>query len=184
MKRLLTIVVATLCLLAGNNASAKEAIVPVYAFGFSASFNDSTVYFTDIQTIDSVVIDTKTGFILERGIYANQLRDHITFNCGEANPTSVFFYAVKMKDLAKKFRRMKKLYVQSNKFDVKYIPSDDFTFRQLDLSAYDFEQRAKEQKERKKQSKKAKQQMSGDRQPGPPPGGMGGGPGGGMGGRP
>ena len=169
-------------LLLAGGLKAEERIMPVYAFGFSASFNDSTVYFTDIQTIDSVAIDTKTGFILERGIYANQLRDFITFNCGEANPTSVFFYAVRLKDLAKKFRRMKQRYVQSNKFDVKYIAPDDFAFRQLDLSAYDFEKRAKEQKEKKKQRKQAQQQMPSGGPQGPPPGGMGGM--GGKGGRP
>lgn len=185
MKGVYTIVIASLCLLAAGRAQAQERIMPVYAFGFSASFNDSTVYFTDIQTIDSVIINTKTGFILERGIYANQLRDHIMYNCGEANPTCVFFYAVKMKSLAKKFRRMKQKYVQSNKFDVQYIRSDDFAFRQLDLSGYDLDKRAKERKKLKKQRKKDKQsapQGPGNGPMGSPPGGAMGGPGG-MGGR-
>ena len=39
---------------AGNNK--------VYLYGFAASFNDSTVYFTDIQEVDSAVID-RSGFL-------------------------------------------------------------------------------------------------------------------------
>ena len=44
--------------------SAKIVCVPkLYAFGFSASFNDSIVYFTDIQEIDSAWINDKTDFL-------------------------------------------------------------------------------------------------------------------------
>ena len=40
---------------------AKRVKVPkVYVCGFSASFNDSLVYFTDIQEVKDVWIDTKT----------------------------------------------------------------------------------------------------------------------------
>ena len=45
---------------AGNNK--------VYLYGFAASFNDSTVYFTDIQELDSAVVD-RGGFLYGRDSY-------------------------------------------------------------------------------------------------------------------
>ena len=47
----------------------------VYVYGFAASFNDSIVYFTDIQTLDSATIASKSGFLYGRDNYSYQLRD-------------------------------------------------------------------------------------------------------------
>ena len=63
--------------------SAKQKIEPRYLFGFAASFADSTVYFTDIQKVDSAWIDTKTKFLLAG--YANAMAHakEITFDISE-----------------------------------------------------------------------------------------------------
>ena len=162
-----------------GGAAAEDKIEPViYAFGFSASFNDSIVYFTDIQEIDSVWMDGKTGFVLERGIYSNQMRDYFN-GIGQPNRTCVFFYDVKMKKLGKKFRKMKEKYVESNSFDIKYLKPEEFSFKAAELYGLE-EARAKRAK-----AKKEKKKESGSDKMGPPdmnggggPGGMGGGPGG------
>ena len=41
----------------------KGSHKPVYAFGVSASFTDTVVYYTDIQLIDSVHLDNRTCMI-------------------------------------------------------------------------------------------------------------------------
>ena len=43
----------------------KDHSKPVYAFGISASFTDTVVYFTDIQILDSAKV-SKEGFLSHR----------------------------------------------------------------------------------------------------------------------
>lgn len=57
----------------------------LYVYGVATSFNDSTVYITEIQQLDSAWVDTKTGFLYSRNNYSFQLRDHLKAN-GFATP--------------------------------------------------------------------------------------------------
>lgn len=52
----------------------------VYAFGVAASFNDTVVYFTDIQVLDSVKLD-KGGFLPKRDLYTYQLKNLSAGTC-------------------------------------------------------------------------------------------------------
>ena len=61
---------ATLMLLIAMSVSASNKKATIYAFGFSASFNDSTIYFTDIQQIDNATIESKNNFLQNRTEYA------------------------------------------------------------------------------------------------------------------
>ena len=113
--------------LAGN-------INKVYMYGFGASFNDSTVYFTDIQEVDSAWID-KQGFLYSRDNYSYQLRDDLVkFNMEHA--TCVTTWSKTRKELEKKLLYMKKKYSFTNtkkksKFHylIKDIASSDFKFK-------------------------------------------------------
>ena len=42
----------------------------LYVYGVATSFNDSTVYITEIQQLDSAWVDTKTGFLYSRNNYS------------------------------------------------------------------------------------------------------------------
>ena len=46
-------------------------------FGVATSFNDSTLYITEIQEISGAYIDSKTKFLVERDNYSYQLRDYL-----------------------------------------------------------------------------------------------------------
>lgn len=70
----------------------------VYVYGFAASFNDSIVYFTDIQTLDSATIASKSGFLYGRDNYSYQLRDYLKGH-GCATPTCITTFSVKRKDI-------------------------------------------------------------------------------------
>ena len=62
-----------------SNVSAQNVKVPqAYMFGFVASFNDSTVYFTNIQKVDSVWVTKKKQMLAGRSQYAYQLREFFT----------------------------------------------------------------------------------------------------------
>lgn len=107
---------------------AKNKCVPkLYAFGFAASFNDSTVHFTSIQEIDSVWINDKNKFLVERENYSYQLRTYLE-DQGLQHRTCVISYALKLKDAKKKFNKMRNKYIKRGNIDIKDITKDEFLF--------------------------------------------------------
>lgn len=129
--KFLTVAFALFGMVWTTMASAEDNRTSIYCFGFAANFNDSTVYFTDIQQINNAVIEKKTHFLENRDVYSTQLRDHFT-NQGQPNEICVFSFAVKKKDIEKKYLKMKKKYTKNGKYDVKYISSNDFTFKEVE----------------------------------------------------
>ena len=106
---------------------AVQKHTPGYICGFATSFNDSTVYFTEIQYMDSTYTDSKTGFLYSRDNYSYQLRGHMQKN-GVANPTCITFFSKKRKDVEKKYAALKKRYATKGRYDVKYLLASDFAF--------------------------------------------------------
>ena len=102
----------------------------VYLFGFAASFNDSTVYFTEIQELDSAYIDSKTKFLYSRENYSYQLRDHLTEE-GAKTPTCITCFALKRKDIEKKYARLRKKYTANGKFIVKEVKQPGFRYQAI-----------------------------------------------------
>lgn len=139
-----------------SEVSAKKKAMPkVYLFGFSASFTDSLVYFTDIQAVDSAWIDTRTKFLLGRENYSYQLRDYFRDNQDKPNRTCIVMYGWKRKDAEKQLLKMKNLYTVKGKgkYDVKYLNENDFKFIPINIS-YDNPEYANEEKPAKKEKKK------------------------------
>lgn len=127
---LLTAIVSTA--VAANNSHTES----IYIFGFSASFNDSTVYFTDIQRLDSAWIEKKTKFLLGRDNYSYQLRDYLAENKSLPHRTCVVIYGFSKKDINKKLANMKKKYIGKGKqnYDIKNIAPEEFSFKNVDMS--------------------------------------------------
>lgn len=124
-------VAAVAAVLASATVTAKNKRVPkVYAFGFAASFNDSTVYITDIQEIDIVWINDKTKFVLERENYSGQLRTYLNEN-GKEHRTCIMSYAFKKKDIEKKFHKLRDKYVKTGNFNIENISGSDFHFQSI-----------------------------------------------------
>lgn len=99
----------------------------LYVYGVATSFNDSTVYITEIQQLDSAWVDTKTGFLYSRNNYSFQLRDHLKAN-GFATPTCVTYFAKTRKEIEKKYVAIKKRYTTRGHYNVKYVTKNDFTY--------------------------------------------------------
>lgn len=158
---------AIAALFATTVISAKRtAVDKVYMFGFAASFNDSTVYFTNVQTVDSAWMDTKTKFLLGRDNYSYQLRNYLADSLNEKNRTCIVMFNCKKEKLEKKYLKLKRLYTTkaNNKFKVNYLNEDDFKFETIDMSEPVIEVEAdttanidkKAEKAAKKAEKKAK----------------------------
>ena len=154
------------------SVSAKMRCLPIYVFGVSASFNDSLVYFTDIQIIDSAWIDDKTTFLLKRSDYTRQLRDYFITR-GEPNRTCIFSFATTEKDIMKKYNRMRKKFSYTKKkrpssYDIKDIDKSQFAFVRVEPEVIeenaiiDNKAAEKARKARSKQSQKEEKKRKED----------------------
>ena len=91
-QRYITIAAFILAAIIPTTSQAKGATQQrVYMFGFAASFNDTIVHFTNIQAIDSVWIEGKTGFLMGRHLYATMLRKYLDKNQLPYRTSVVFF---------------------------------------------------------------------------------------------
>lgn len=141
--------------IAVSSITAKNIVVPeMYMFGFAASFNDTIVHFTPIQTVNNVWIDSKTKFLLARDSYSYQLREYLSNNEGMPHRTCVVVYGDKKAKVEKKYAKMKRLYTKSKDglqhFDVRNMSDKDFVFKVIDMSAAEEKPEAKPEKQKKK----------------------------------
>jgi hypothetical protein len=103
-------------------------------FGFVASFNDSIVYFTDIQEVDSIWLTSKKAMLAGRSNYSYQLRDYFRTNLNMPNRTCIVISDVKRKKVEKKYLKMKKQYTKNpGKYEVRYLSSSDFQFKVVNM---------------------------------------------------
>lgn len=116
----------------------KAKMVPkLYVFGFSASFTDSVIYFTDVQQVDSAWMDTKTDFLLGRDNYSLQLKNYLAQVMSMPNRTCIVMFGKNKNKVEKDFLKLKKQYTSSKsrtQYDVRNINSNDFRFKAIDMS--------------------------------------------------
>ena len=114
----------------------REKVPQMYMFGFSASFQDSIIYMTDVQEIADVWYDSKTRFLLGRQHYSYQLKEHLTNIKQQPNRVCVVMFALTRKEAEKKFIKLRKEYTvkAKGKYDVRYLPTTEFKFEAVDMS--------------------------------------------------
>ena len=137
IKYILPLIIAAVLAMGTVDAWAKHVKLPqVYMFGFSASFTDSIVYFTDVHAVDSAWIDDSNGFLDGRSIYSNQLKDYLADELQMPNRVCIVMYGTTREDVEKEFLKMKRLYTVKAKdmYDVRYLNTQEFRFRKLDIN--------------------------------------------------
>lgn len=159
------IVVGTLT---GGHLSAKKMMVPkMYMFGFAASFTDTIVHISEVQQVDNVWINSKNGFLLERGNYSVQLRNYLADKYKMPHRTCIVMFNQDRKKLEKSYIKLKQQYSNSrgNHFDIRILPASEFKFSSIDLSGsveelnadtVQSDPKTKKDKEKKNKEKKAK----------------------------
>ena len=105
----------------------KDHSKPVYAFGISASFTDTVVYFTDIQILDSAKV-SKEGFLVHRELYSYQLKNYLEDNQLQQNSTCMIYFSENRKKLEKEATKILNKYMKNNRMTVSRIDSDKFRF--------------------------------------------------------
>ena len=118
--------------------SAAKPSGRVWVFGVATVLNDSVVYMTDIQQLDSASIYGKGKFLYSRNNYSYQLRDHLE-KAGIANAMCVTTFATSQKDIEKKYLALRKRLSKkphqkaSNRREpeitIKYIEKNDFRYQ-------------------------------------------------------
>ena len=141
MKRhlLLTLIVlVSVCMLTSftkNDAVLKKKpTTGVYVFGFSASFTDSTVYFTPIQYLDGVVLEKKTKFLPGAPEYSYQLKDYLEQQRGEKNRVCAIFADETKAKAEKHFINVRKRYL-NQKMNVVFLTEQEFQYQKIQPEA-------------------------------------------------
>jgi hypothetical protein len=137
IKYILPLILVMVLVVGTTDIMAKRVKLPqIYMFGFSASFTDSIVYFTDVQAVENAWIDDSNDFLEGRGIYANQLKDYLADELQMPHRVCIIMYATKREDVEKKFLKLKRLYTVKAKdmYDVRYLNTQEFRFQKLDIN--------------------------------------------------
>jgi hypothetical protein len=162
MKLLRTIIsVIALVFLFSGQSQAKSVCMPkIYLFGVSISFNDSTVYFTDIQQLENAWVINKSKMLEGRSDYANQFKSYFS-GLGEKERTCVVYYAFTEKAIQKKLAIIRKRFTNPKKrkyehYEIKTVARDLFVFQQV-THQDDTDEPVMSKEERKVAEKAAKQ---------------------------
>lgn len=127
MKKFVSAAFLLLLLLAGT-ASTMKKNQHVYAFGVGASFNDTLVYWTSIQVIDSVKLD-KNGFLPQREAYTYQLKNYIEYTLQRSNYTCMIYFSDDKAKLEKEEQKLKGKYKKSKGLHIQQLDAQSFTFK-------------------------------------------------------
>ena len=95
----------------------------MYIVGISASFTDSLIYFTDVQFVDSVTLNSEK-LLPNRSQYSEQLEDYLKMREGGKNRTCFIYYNKKKASLEKMVKKMKEKYQKDGKSILKETGSD------------------------------------------------------------
>jgi len=156
--KLKRLIFTALALLTIGTALAAPKASKIYMFGFAASFNDSTIYLTDIQEVDSAYIG-HGGFLYSRENYSYQFREWLSAQ-GMKHSTCVTSFADSRSKIEKKYLKMRKQYTgKKRSFTIKMLDAGSFRYRgiypEADEIQKDLQSKA-DQKAKKKAAKEAK----------------------------
>lgn len=100
----------------------------VYMYGVATNFNDSTIYMTDVQHLDSMIIN-KDGSLQNYVGYSLQMKIYLEGTLGETDQTCAIIYSDKKKKLEKRFLKMRKKFAAERGQKFKQVGTDSFKFQ-------------------------------------------------------
>lgn len=127
MKHKLLIVIALAMTVVGTAVAQRSKPQRVYMFGVATTFNDSTVFLTDIQQLDSVFL-TKSGIMSERSIYSYQLETYLQTQRERPNATTAVFWATKRKKVERSFIKVRRRFLNDTTTHLIPLQADEFRF--------------------------------------------------------
>ena len=106
----------------------KDHSKPVYAFGISASFTDTVVYFTDIQILDSAKV-SKEGFLSHRELYSYQLKNYLELEKNLSNRTCMIYFSENKVKLNKEMTKIVSQYKKNKSVALREVKTTEFSFK-------------------------------------------------------
>lgn len=116
---LLLVFVSAVAVAGDRKENKKDEAAPVYIMGVSMSFSDSIVYFTEIQKLDSVVLEN--GALPHLQYYSYELKDYMSFEENMPGRISAIYFNEKRSKLEKKELKVKKNLVEKEGKTVRYL---------------------------------------------------------------
>lgn len=109
-----------------NTSATKIDTRTIYMYGISPSFNDTIVYMTDVQVVDSAYFESKHilgGFTS----YVDQLNTYFKEK-GDARRTNTVYFKKTRKKAEKAYTKLRRKY-NVPEIELKIIPTGEFTFK-------------------------------------------------------
>lgn len=128
-----------LSLFALQPVEAKKKVVqkPVYMIGVGISLVDSMVFITDMQLVDSVTIEKKTKFLMDRQLYSFQLQHYLEAAYKSGPYVPCVFYSPKKKKMERQYLSLHKHYVQNKDLRMVLVDISQFRFKAADYVEVD-----------------------------------------------
>ena len=116
---------------AGPIEAKKKGVVqkPVYMVGVAFALVDSAVFITDVQLVDSVTIQKKTKFLMERQLYSLQLQRHLEATYVGGPYVPCVFSSPSKKKMDRRYLSLYKRYVNGRGLRVNLIDQSQFRFK-------------------------------------------------------
>ena len=97
--------------------------------GVGISFADSSVFITDMMQVDSITLDKKRKFLMDRQLYSFQFQRYLeqTYECAPYVPA--VFFSSKRKKMERRYLSMHKRYSQDMHYRVILVDQSQFRFK-------------------------------------------------------
>lgn len=102
---------------------------PVYMIGVGISLVDSMVFISDMQLVDSVTIEKKTKFLMDRQLYSFQLQHYLEAAYKSGPYVPCVFYSPKRKKMERQYLSLHKRYVQNKDLRMVLVDISQFRFK-------------------------------------------------------
>lgn len=99
----------------------------VYAFGWSTSFTDSVVYYSEIQVLDSVQLE-KNGFLPYRDHYSYQMKNFLEYKKGGKDRMCMIYFGEDKTKLNKTLDKLLNKCKKDPTVRLEMIEQDEFSF--------------------------------------------------------
>lgn len=107
----------------------RVKVKPMYMIGVAVSHLDSVVFLTDMHLVDSLTIEKKTKFLMDRQLYSFQFQRYLeqTYECAPYVPA--VFFSPKRKMMERRYLSLHKRYSQGLKYRVVLVDQSQFRFK-------------------------------------------------------
>ena len=112
-----------------KSKSKKVVQKPTYMIGVAISQVDSVIFITDLHKVDSVTIQKKTKFLMDRQLYSFQLQKYIEETYKGGPYVTAIFFGHKLRKMENKYLSLHKRYVQSKELRMILVDQGQFRFK-------------------------------------------------------